>query len=137
MQPPLRLKDMKLFMGCVALGRFISKLGDKSLPFFKIMTRSGPFKWTPEAAAAFEELKRYLVSPPILVAPRPREPLRLYLAATPQMASADLVAEREGPAPSRKRVAPPKEAPHSKKATRKPPQEDPPEPQEDPPKDSR
>ena len=76
-----------------ALGRFISRFGDKALPFFKIMNRSGPFKWTPEAAVAFEELKRYLVSPPILVAPRPREPLRLYLAATPQMLSAALMAE--------------------------------------------
>ena len=46
------------------------------MAFFKNMKRSRPFKWTPEAAAAFEELKRYLVSPAILVAPRPREPLR-------------------------------------------------------------
>ena len=71
-----------------ALGRFISRFGDKAMPFFKIMKRSGPFKWTPEAVVALEELKRYLVSPPILVAPQPREPLRLYLAATPQTASA-------------------------------------------------
>jgi hypothetical protein len=32
------------------------------------MKRSGTFKWTPKAAAAFEDLKRYLMSPPILVA---------------------------------------------------------------------
>ena len=61
------------------------------------MKRSGPFKWTPEAAKAFEDLKKYLASPPIMVAPRPREPLKLYLAATPQTASAVLVAEREEP----------------------------------------
>ena len=78
-----------------------------------------------------KELKRYLVSPPILVAPRPREPLRLYLEATPQTASSALVAEREGPAPSRKRAAPPKEATRGKKATPAPPQEDLSEPQED------
>ena len=95
------------------------------------MKRSGPFKWIPEAAVAFEELKRYLVSLPILVAPRPREPLRLYLAATPQTASAALMAEQEGPVPSRKRAAPPKEAPRNKKATPAPPQEDLSEPQED------
>ena len=61
------------------------------------MKRSGPFKWTPEAAKAFEDLKKYLASPPIMVAPRPREPLKLYLAATPQTASTVLVAEREEP----------------------------------------
>ena len=51
MQPPCRLKDMQRLAGCMAsLGRFISKFGERALPFFKIMKRSGPFKWTPEAA---------------------------------------------------------------------------------------
>src|SRR5664279_2225846 len=87
---------MQRLAGCMAaLGRFISKLGERALPFSKIMKRSGTFKWTPEATAAFEDLKRYLASPPVMVAPRPREPLRLYLASTPQTASAVLVAERE------------------------------------------
>ena len=40
-------------------------------------------------------MKRYLSSPPILVAPRPQEPLLLYLAAMNQVVSAALVAERE------------------------------------------
>ena len=97
MQTPRRLKDMQHLMGCMAaLGCFFSKFGDKALPFVKITKRADPFKWTPEAATAFEELKRYLASPPILVAPRPRKPLILYLAATPQTASAVLMAEREG-----------------------------------------
>ena len=96
-QPPHCLKEMQHLTGFMAaLGRFISRFGNKALPFFKIMKRTGPFKWTPEAAAAFEELKRYLVSPPILDAPRPREPLRLYLAATPQTSSAALVSEKGG-----------------------------------------
>ena len=63
------LEDVQRLMGCMAaLGHFISSFGDKAMPFFKIMKRSSPFKWTPEAAVALEELKRYLVSPPILVA---------------------------------------------------------------------
>ena len=72
MQPPRRLKDMQRLAGCMAsLGHFISKFGERALPFFKIMKRSGPFKWTPEAAKAFEDLKKYLASPPIMVAPTP------------------------------------------------------------------
>ena len=47
-----------------SLGRFISKFGERALPFFKIMKRSDPFKWTPEVAKAFEDLKKYLASPP-------------------------------------------------------------------------
>ena len=84
MRPPQRLKDMQRLAGCVAaLGRFISRLGERALPFFKIMKHTGTFEWTPEADTAFEELKRYLASPPIMVAPRTHEPLVLYLAATP------------------------------------------------------
>src|SRR6187399_217833 len=52
-------------------------------------------KWTPEAGAALQDLKRYLSSTPILVAPKPQEKLLLYLAATNQVVSAALVAERE------------------------------------------
>ena len=52
-------------------------------------------KWTPEAEAALQDLKRYLSSTPILVAPKPQEKLLLYLPATNQVVSAALVAERE------------------------------------------
>ena len=78
-----------------ALGRFISKLGERALHFFELMKKKGPFEWTPEADRAFQDLKRYLTSPPVLVAPRPLKPLVLYLAATPCSASAALVAVRE------------------------------------------
>jgi hypothetical protein len=78
-----------------ALGCFIARSGEKALPFFKPMKRTDTFEWTPEADKAFVELKRYLTSPPIMVALRAREPLLLYIAATPRTASAVLVAERE------------------------------------------
>ena len=52
-------------------------------------------KWTPEAEVALQDLKKYLSSTPILVAPKPQEPLLLYLAATNQVVSAALVAQRE------------------------------------------
>ena len=96
MQPPRRLKDMQRLAGCMAsLGRFISKFAERALPFFKIMKRTGTFKWTPEAEKAFEDLKKYLASPPVMVAPRSGEHLKLYLSATPQTASVVLVVERE------------------------------------------
>ena len=52
-------------------------------------------KWTPQAEAALQDLKRYLFSTLILVAPKPGESLLLYLAATNQVVSAALVAQRE------------------------------------------
>ena len=58
-------------------------MGERALPFFKLMKKKGPFEWTLEADQAFQDLKRYLTSPPVMVAPQPLEPLVLYLAATP------------------------------------------------------
>ena len=52
-------------------------------------------EWTPEADAVLQDLKKYLSSTPILVATKPQEPLLLYLAATNQVVSAALVAQRE------------------------------------------
>ena len=77
------------------MSRFISKSAERALPFFKILKKAGPMEWRPEAEAALQDLKRYLSSAPILVAPRPQEPLLLYLAATNQVVSAALVAQRE------------------------------------------
>ena len=77
------------------MGRFISKSAERALPFFKILKKAGPIEWTPEAEAALQDLKKYLSSTPILVAPKPQESLLLYLAATNQVVSAALVAERE------------------------------------------
>jgi hypothetical protein len=76
-----------------ALGRFIARSGEKALPFFKLMKHTGKFEWTPEANKAFIKLKRYLTSPPIMVAPMFCEPLLLYITATPRTASDVLVTE--------------------------------------------
>lgn len=107
MRPPRNLMEMLHLAGCMASpGRFISKYGERSLPFFKLMKRSGPFKWALEAtAAAFEDLKRYLTSPLAMVAPRPRERLLLCPAATPQPTNAALVVEREQQACAKRKPA--------------------------------
>ncbi|KAM0931157.1 hypothetical protein ACQ4PT_000500 [Festuca glaucescens] len=108
MRPPRRLKDMQRLAGCrAALRRFISRLGKRALPFFKIMKRSNTFEWTPEAVVAFEDVKRHLTSPLIMVAPRTREPLLLYLAATLQTSSAVLMAEREEPSSTKDKTTSP------------------------------
>ena len=95
-EAPRRVKDVRRLAGCVAaLSRFISKSAERALPFFKVLKKAGPVKWTPEAEAALQDLKRYLSSTPTLVAPKPQEPLLLYLAATNQVVSAALVVQRE------------------------------------------
>ena len=95
-EAPKRMKDVRWLTGCVAaMSRFISKSVERALPFFKILKKAGPMEWTPEAEAALQDLKKYLSSTPILVAPKPQESLLLYLVATNQVVSAALVAQRE------------------------------------------
>ena len=95
-EAPKRIKDVRRLTGCVAvMSRFISKSAERALPFFKILKKAGPMEWTPEAEAALQDLEKYLSSTPILVAPKPQESLLLYLAATNQVVSAALVAQRE------------------------------------------
>jgi ribonuclease HI len=52
------------------------------------------FEWTEEADVAFTQLKKVLSTPPVLVAPKEKEPLLLYIAATHQVVSTVLVVKR-------------------------------------------
>jgi hypothetical protein len=88
MRPPARIKDVQKLVGSLAaLSRFISRLAERALPFFKLLQKSGPFSWTEEAEQAFQELKQHLASLPILVAPEPGEPLYLYIAVVAEAIS--------------------------------------------------
>jgi hypothetical protein len=70
MRLPANIKDVQKLTGCLAmLSQFISRLTERALPFFKLLRKSGPFVWTHEAEKVFQELKRYLTSPPVMVAP--------------------------------------------------------------------
>jgi len=83
-------------MGCLAsLIRFISHLGEKGLPLYRLHRKSEHFSWTPEALEALDKLKALLTNPPILVPPAEGEPLLLYVSATDQVASAAIVVERK------------------------------------------
>ena len=96
MKKPTKLKEVQQLAGQVAaLSRFIARLGEKALPFYALMKKGENFKWNEEADKAFEHRKRTISMPPILVAPREKEPLLLYIAATPQVVSTVLVIERE------------------------------------------
>jgi hypothetical protein len=95
MRLPAHIKDVQKLMGCLAaLSQFISRLAECALTFFKLLWKSRPFVWTLEADEAFQKLKQYLTSLPIMVAPEPDEPLLLYIAATTEVVSMVLVAER-------------------------------------------
>ena len=79
--PPKTVKEVQSLNGKIAaLNRFVSKAMDKCLPFFRTLRKS--FKWTDECQKAFEDLKKYLSSPPLLNPSMPGEELYLYIAVS-------------------------------------------------------
>ena len=95
MDAPATIKDVQKLTGCTtALNRFLSRLGERGLPFFKLLKRQDKFEWITEAAEALENLKHHLQSPPILTAPLPCEELLLYITATTHVVSTVIVVER-------------------------------------------
>jgi hypothetical protein len=68
------IKDMQKLTGCMAaLNRFISKLGERGLPFFKLLKHQERFVKTLEADQALAQLKDFLSKLPVLTAPRKKE----------------------------------------------------------------
>jgi hypothetical protein len=76
------------------LRHFISQLGQKSLPLYRLLKKHGPFFWTVEAYDALVKLKATLAHVPILMPPQDVKPLHLYIMATTQVVSAVIVVER-------------------------------------------
>nr|CAE02225.2 OSJNBb0015C06.3 [Oryza sativa Japonica Group] len=96
MKPPSSQKDIQKLTGCmVALSRFISRLGERGMRFFKLLKKTDNFQWGPEAQKAFEDFKKLLTTPPVLASPHLQEPLLLYVSATFQVVSTVMVVERE------------------------------------------
>jgi hypothetical protein len=96
MKAPTCIKDVQKLTGCMAaLNRFISKLGERELPFFKLLKHQEKFVWTPEADQALAQLKDFLSKPPVRTTPRKGEQLLLYLAATTHVVSAAIIVERQ------------------------------------------
>jgi hypothetical protein len=94
-EPPTQLRDVQKFVGCLAsLSQFISRLGEKAMPLYRLMKKTDHFVWSQRADDAFNDLKRALSTAPILAAPAPREPMLLYMAATPRVISVMTVVER-------------------------------------------
>ena len=78
-----------------AQSRFISRLGEKALPLYRLLRRTKHFEWTDAAMAGLDEIKAILETNPVLDAPNIGEPMLLYIAATHQVVSAVLVVEQE------------------------------------------
>jgi hypothetical protein len=100
MEPPQSQKKVQRLTGCMStLSRFISKLGERGMPFYKLLKKLDKFQWTIEAHETLEAIKKFLTTPPVLKPPRratadqPAEDLLLYISCTTHVVSTALVVE--------------------------------------------
>ena len=63
--------------------RFISNLSRHLEPFMPLLKLKADqeFVWGDRQQKAFDDIKDYLSSPPVLIAPKPHRPFKLYLSA--------------------------------------------------------
>ncbi|KAL2253428.1 UNVERIFIED_CONTAM: Retrovirus-related Pol polyprotein from transposon 17.6 [Sesamum indicum] len=95
LKSPTSIKEVQKLTGRIAsLNRFISRSADRNLHFFKILRKVKGFDWTEECEQAFQELKTYLRSPPLLANPREGDILYLYLAISDDAVSSVLIKEK-------------------------------------------
>ena len=88
----MSVKEVQRLMGRIAaLNKFVFRVTDKCLPFFKTLKQA--FHWTDECEAAFQALKDYLSKPPLLSPSVEGEDLFLYLAVSQIAVSSALIRE--------------------------------------------
>jgi hypothetical protein len=97
LKSPSNAKDVQRLTGrLAALNRFISRSSDRCKEFYDILKKNKKFEWGEKQEEAFQELKKYLSTPPLLVKPEDGEPLYLYMAVSSNAVSAVLVKEADG-----------------------------------------
>ncbi|KAI5342013.1 hypothetical protein L3X38_009888 [Prunus dulcis] len=96
MPEPRNLRELKSLQGRLAFIRqFISNLAGRCQPFSRLMKKDVPFVWDEACHNAFESIKKYLSSSPLLGAPIPGKQLKLYIAAQERSIGALLAQENE------------------------------------------
>ena len=76
-------KEVRGFLGrLMYISRFIARLIDICEPIFRLLRKSQRTVWDDQCQRAFEKIKEYLLSPPVLVPPTPGHPLLLYLSVS-------------------------------------------------------
>jgi hypothetical protein len=83
MKPLGSRKEVQRLTGRIAVrNRFMAKIVERSLPFFKVLRGFNTFEWGPEQQEAFEAPKEYIQKLPTLASPLQDQPLILYVSAT-------------------------------------------------------
>jgi len=80
---PTNKTELQSWIGKVNfIRRFISNLSGKILAFSPLLMLKADqeFVWVKEQQLALDEIKKYLINPPVLIPPQQGKPFRLYLS---------------------------------------------------------
>ena len=82
MQPPRSLRELRGLQGRLAyIRRFIANLSGQYQAFSKLMKKGVSFVWDDACQQAFEEIKQYLMQPPVLATLLSGKPFLIYVRA--------------------------------------------------------
>jgi hypothetical protein len=97
----VREKKVQRLTRCMAaLSRFISRLSEMGMLFYKLPKKLDRFQWTAETQEALEALKKFLTTQPVLKPPhratasQPAKDMLLFVSFTTHVVSTTLVVER-------------------------------------------
>jgi hypothetical protein len=94
LKPPRTVREVQRLTGmAAALNRFISRSAEKCRPFFDLIKKGKSFHWGDQSDQAFEWLKAYLATAPLLSTPIGGESLYIYLAVSEHAVNAAIVRE--------------------------------------------
>ena len=76
-------KEVRSFLGLAGYyRRFVEGFSKIAMPLTQLTKKNAKFVWTPECEKSFEELKRRLITTPILVIPNSSEDFVIYTDAS-------------------------------------------------------
>jgi hypothetical protein len=82
---PTSVSDIQSFLGLAGYyRRFIKGFSKISKPMTKLLEKDKHFKWTPACESSFQELKKRLMTAPVLVMSDMEKPLSIYCDASDQ-----------------------------------------------------
>ncbi|CAN6700668.1 unnamed protein product [Malus baccata var. baccata] len=97
--PPTNKVQLHRLLGKINfLRRFIANLAGKIQPLTPLLRLKDKenFEWGPTHQQAFDSIKAYLTSPPVLVPPQRGKPLKLYISASEKSIGSLLAQNNEG-----------------------------------------
>jgi hypothetical protein len=95
---PVCKKDAQTLLGKINyLCHFISNLAGRVESLFPLvqLKHEEEFTWVAEQREAFEKIKQYLMSPPVLRAPKVEKPFKMYIAVQERVIGAVLLQEED------------------------------------------